>query len=257
MDGSIMPEESVADGEHAEVDLLIRAGHGRTGGSMGCFLVLPLESLDPRLGHVEERRARFCPRLVRLAGQYVVKPEAPLAQGRHAGQPPHEHRPRAVPHNGFEVGVPQDRFESAGRRLPVSDHALVEDDHGPVTAELTGPHELDGVPKILHDGTQEHRHSGVDAEVPAEIHQRQIAHVFLHHAVTAAQVENPAGECHYSQRGCASSAGDRARAESGVGAVRRLAATRRGGRCFWSARARRYRRRYVSSPQAAVAQLAA
>ena len=39
-----------------------------------------------------------------------------------------------------------------------------------------------------------------------------------------------ADECHCSQRGCASCADDRDRAESGVGAISRLAAARCGGR---------------------------
>ena len=40
MDGSIVPEDSVADGERAKVDLLIRAGRGRTGGSTGLDLAV-------------------------------------------------------------------------------------------------------------------------------------------------------------------------------------------------------------------------
>jgi hypothetical protein len=40
MDGSIVPEGSVADGEGAKLDLLIRAGRGRTGGSTGLDLAV-------------------------------------------------------------------------------------------------------------------------------------------------------------------------------------------------------------------------
>ena len=47
------------------------------------------------------------------------------------------------------------------------------------------------MPKCLHVGSEEHGQSRVNAEVLAQILQRQVARDFLHHTVAGAQVEDP------------------------------------------------------------------
>ena len=57
MDGSIKPEGPVEGGESAKLDLLIRAGRGRTGGSTGLDLAVQRARHQGRRGQAAGRRS--------------------------------------------------------------------------------------------------------------------------------------------------------------------------------------------------------